>query len=70
MGTEFFDLPAEEQQQSLTRFATELLKEYGIHGAKISCINFEFNATFAVESDAGTKYALRININSTRTPTF
>ena len=67
MGTEFFDLPAEEQQQSLTRFATELLKEYGIHGAKLSCINFEFNATFAVESDAGTKYALRININSTRT---
>ena len=67
MSMEFFDLPAEEQQQSLTGFATELLKEYGIHGAKISCINFEFNATFAVESDTGTKYALRININSNRT---
>ncbi len=67
MGSEFFDLPAEDQQKSLTAFATELLKDYGIHGAKVSCINFEFNATFAVESESGAKYALRININSTRT---
>ena len=67
MGTAFFELPAEEQQLSLTAFATELLKNYGIHGAKVSCINFEFNATFSVETDSGTKYALRININSTRT---
>ena len=67
MGSEFFDLPVEDQQNSLTTFATELLKDYGIHGAKVSCINFEFNATFAVESESGAKYALRININSTRT---
>jgi Ser/Thr protein kinase RdoA (MazF antagonist) len=67
MGSEFFDLPAEDQQNSLAAFATELLKDYGIHGAKVSCINFEFNATFAVESESGAKYALRININSTRT---
>lgn len=67
MGSEFFDLPAQDQQKSLTAFATELLKNYGIHGAKVSCINFEFNATFAVESESGVKYALRININSTRT---
>ena len=67
MGSEFFELPAEEQQKSLTAFASELLKSYGINDAKVSCINFEFNATFAVESDSGIKYALRININSTRT---
>ena len=67
MGTAFFERPAEEQQLSLTAFATELLKNYGIHGAKVSCINFEFNATFSVETDSGAKYALRININSTRT---
>jgi Ser/Thr protein kinase RdoA (MazF antagonist) len=66
MGMEFFDLPSEDQQKSLTAFAIELLKNYGIHGAKVSCINFEFNATFAVESESGVKYALRININSTR----
>ena len=67
MGTAFFELPAEEQQLSLTNFAIELLKNYGIHGAKVSCINFEFNATFSVETDSGTKYAFRININSSRT---
>ena len=67
MGSEFFDLPAEQQQNSLTAFATKLLSDYGIHDAKVSCINFEFNATFAVESESGIKYALRININSTRT---
>ena len=66
MGAEFFDRSAEDQQDSLTIFANELLKDYGIHNAKISCINFEFNATFAVETESGVKYALRININSTR----
>ncbi len=67
MGTSFFELPPEDQQRSLTAFASDLLKNYGTHDAKISCINFEFNATFSVETDSGTKYALRININSTRT---
>ena len=67
MDTAFFDLKVEEQHLSLTAFATELLKNYGIHDAKVSCINFEFNATFSVETDSGAKYALRININSTRT---
>lgn len=67
MGTLFFELPSEDQQRSLTAFTSDLLTNYGIHDAKISCINFEFNATFSVETDSGTKYALRININSTRT---
>lgn len=67
MGSEFFVLPVEEQQRSLTAFASDLLKNYGINDAKVTCINFEFNATFAVESGSGAKYALRININSTRT---
>jgi Ser/Thr protein kinase RdoA (MazF antagonist) len=67
MGIEFFNLPTEEQQSSLTLFAKELLVQYGITNAQVSCINFEFNATFSVETEAGVKYALRININSTRT---
>jgi Ser/Thr protein kinase RdoA (MazF antagonist) len=67
MGLEFFELPAEEQQKSLTIFAQELLKSYGIERAQVACINFEFNATFSVETEAGAKYALRVNINSTRT---
>jgi Ser/Thr protein kinase RdoA (MazF antagonist) len=67
MGSEFFDLPVEDQQKSLTSFAKELLKQYGITNAQVSCINFEFNATFSVETESGAKYALRININSSRT---
>lgn len=67
MGSEFFELPAEEQQKSLTAFAHELLTNYGISNARVSCINFEFNATFSVETEIGVKYALRVNINSTRT---
>lgn len=67
MGSEFFELPAEEQQKSLTAFAHELLTNYGISKAKVSCINFGFNATFSVETETGLKYALRININSAKT---
>jgi Ser/Thr protein kinase RdoA (MazF antagonist) len=67
MDAEFFELPAEEQQSSLTTFAQELLTNYGISNAQVTCINFEFNATFSVETESGVKYALRININSTRT---
>ncbi len=67
MGKEFFDLAADVQQKSLTVFAIQLLKDYGVQDAQVSCINFEFNATFSVETESGTKYALRININSTRT---
>ena len=67
MGSEFFDLPVEDQQRSLTSFAEDLLATYGIYKAKVACINYEFNATFSVETQSGVKYALRININSTRT---
>jgi Ser/Thr protein kinase RdoA (MazF antagonist) len=66
MGSEFFDLPVEEQQSSLALFAKELLVQYGITNAQVSCINYEFNATFSVETESGVKYALRVNINSTR----
>jgi Ser/Thr protein kinase RdoA (MazF antagonist) len=67
MGLEFFQLQPEEQQKSLSIFAHELLTYYGIRNAKVSCINFGFNATFSVETESGVKYALRININSAKT---
>ena len=67
MGLEFFELTPEEQQKSLAIFANELLKSYGISNAKVSCINFGFNATYSVETETGVKYALRININSAKT---
>lgn len=66
MMTDFFDQSAEYQKASLTTFAHEILAQYGINGAEVECINFEFNATFSVSTDSGQKYALRVNINSTR----
>jgi Ser/Thr protein kinase RdoA (MazF antagonist) len=48
-------------------FANDVLKKYGIIDADIECMNFEFNATFSVSTQNGQKYALRLNINSTRT---
>jgi Ser/Thr protein kinase RdoA (MazF antagonist) len=49
-----------------TNFANHILSKYGIKDAEVECINFEFNATFSVSTDSGQRYALRLNINSTR----
>jgi Ser/Thr protein kinase RdoA (MazF antagonist) len=67
MSNNFFDQDVKVQTDSLTMFAREILKKYGISDAEVECINFEFNATFSVSTESGQKYALRLNINSTRT---
>jgi len=67
MGSNFFDQDVKAQTDSLTLFARGILKKYGISDAQVECINFEFNATFSVSTESGQKYALRLNINSTRT---
>jgi Ser/Thr protein kinase RdoA (MazF antagonist) len=67
MSNNFFDQDVKIQTDSLTLFAQEILKKYGINDAEVESINFEFNATFSVSTQSGQKYALRLNINSTRT---
>ena len=66
MSNNFFDQDVKAQTDSLTLFARGILKKYGISDAQVECINFEFNATFSVSTESGQKYALRLNINSTR----
>ena len=66
MSTQFFELAQNEQIASLSQTAREALKLYGLNTAQVECINYEFNATFKVTTDSGHTYALRININSTR----
>jgi Ser/Thr protein kinase RdoA (MazF antagonist) len=66
MINNFFDKDVKIQTDSLTEFAHKILARYGIRKAGVECINFEFNATFAVTTETGQKYALRLNINSTR----
>jgi hypothetical protein len=68
MGSDFFDSTSQQQIESFTTSAREILAEYGLYDVEIACINYEFNATFKVVTDNGDKYALRINVNSTRTP--
>ena len=67
MSNIFFEQDVKVQTDSLTAFAHEILKKYGISDSEVECINFEFNATFSVSTQSGQKYALRLNINSTRT---
>ena len=67
MSNNFLDQDVKIQTDSLTVFAHEILKKYGITDAEVESINFEFNATFSVSTQSGQKYALRLNINSTRT---
>ena len=62
----FFEQDVKVQTDSLTKFAHEILKKYGISDTEVECINFEFNATFSISTVSGQKYALRLNINSTR----
>ena len=67
MNNIFFELSIEEQVKSLTFSAHGILKEYGLIDAEIKSINYEFNATFSVVTQSAEQFALRININSTRT---
>lgn len=62
----FFEQSIDVQTSSLSNLAHDVLKQYGITGAEVKCINFEFNATFSVSTESGQRYALRLNINSTR----
>ena len=67
MSSDFFDSTTEQQIESFTKTAREMLAGYGLSEVEAKCINYEFNATFSVVTGAGDKYALRINVNSTRT---
>lgn len=63
----FAGLPKEEQISHVTDLAKTVLSEYPFDVTEIELINFEFNATFKVLTSKNQKFALRININSTRT---
>jgi Ser/Thr protein kinase RdoA (MazF antagonist) len=63
----FAELGSEKQIELLSAHAWAVLAFYDIGTiASVESINHEFNSTFAVESADGTRYALRINVNSDR----
>jgi Ser/Thr protein kinase RdoA (MazF antagonist) len=55
-------------ESDLLQIAEKALKLYPFEVKEFSLINNEYNATFRVESNDGQLFALRININSPRTP--
>jgi len=55
-------------ESDLLQIADKALKLYPFEVKKVSLINNEYNATFRVESNDDQLFALRININSPRTP--
>ena len=56
----------EEQIASLDDCLVEILNQYDLGAYKTESISHEFNSTFKVTDVSGEKFALRINVNSTR----
>ena len=57
MSSDFFDSTTEQQIESFTKTAREMLVGYGLNDVEVKCINYEFNATFSVFTGPGDKYA-------------
>ncbi len=64
----FASLSSEQQVASLSDCVLEILSHYGLAEAEFESINHEFNSTFKVTAADSQKFALRININSHRSP--
>ena len=64
--TSFAELTSAEQVATLEPLAQHIVAGFGLGECVIESINHEFNSTFKVTTADGTKYALRINVNSQR----
>lgn len=63
----FVELSHQEQVDHITELAREALMSYPLEVRSLEVINFEFNATFKVQSTENETFALRVNVNSERT---
>jgi Ser/Thr protein kinase RdoA (MazF antagonist) len=64
----FASMTVEEQIASLGGCLVEILEQYDLGHYETESINHEYNSTFKVTAASGEKFALRINVNSSRTP--
>jgi Ser/Thr protein kinase RdoA (MazF antagonist) len=67
--TEFSAMTSDQQIESLGDCLDEILAQYDLGDFEVDSINHGFNSTFKVTSSLGRTYALRINVNSSRTLT-
>jgi len=56
-----------QQVESLSACVAEIMGQYTLDVASTESINHEFNSTFKITTKNGERFALRINVNSTRT---
>jgi Ser/Thr protein kinase RdoA (MazF antagonist) len=64
----FADLSTRAQVARLRVTALEALRSYPINVASLKLLNHGFNTTFRVDTTDGRKFALRLNVNSRRSP--
>jgi len=62
----YADMTVEEQIESLDGCLKEILGQYELGDFETESINHEYNSTFKVTLASGDKFALRINLNSSR----
>jgi Ser/Thr protein kinase RdoA (MazF antagonist) len=62
----FAEMTIEEQIASLDDCVAEILGQYELGDFETESINHEYNSTFKVTAASGGKFALRINLNSSR----
>jgi Ser/Thr protein kinase RdoA (MazF antagonist) len=63
----FASLTVEDQISSLDECLATILSQYDLGDYETESINHEYNSTFKVTAASGEKFALRINVNSSRT---
>jgi Ser/Thr protein kinase RdoA (MazF antagonist) len=60
-------MTSQQQVESLSACVAEVVAQYNLDVTATESINHEFNSTFKVTTADGERFALRINVNSTRT---
>jgi Ser/Thr protein kinase RdoA (MazF antagonist) len=63
----FRDMTSQQQVESLNACVAEIVAQYNLDVTATESINHEFNSTYKVTTADGERFALRINVNSTRT---
>ena len=64
----FEDLSTAAQVARIRRTAFAALADYPLEVARLRLLNHGFNTTYRVDTTDGRRFALRINVNSRRSP--
>jgi Ser/Thr protein kinase RdoA (MazF antagonist) len=68
VATNFSDVSEAEQIELMTELAVAFLSDYDLDVSTVTMVNHGYNSTLAVTTRDGQRSALRVNVNSPRTP--